>query len=78
MWRSMKCTKLPSLNKAIDGDEGGNGSVNSRAFATASDSCPAKTVNNSVGFLLPLVTASITPGLQVPAAQPQTELNTTN
>src|SRR5687768_4242640 len=48
--------------------------MNSRAFATASPSIPAKTVTNFVGFLSAEETAIFRAGRALEAAQPQTEL----
>ena len=70
------CTKLPSLNNAIAGEDGGKGIINSLAFPTASVSTPAKTVTKLFGTFSACNEATV-PGLQVPAAQPQTELTTT-
>src|SRR5690606_4134949 len=71
------CTNSPFLNSAIDGDDGGNGNIFSRATSTASLFTPAKTVTIFSGFL-PLVKLIIAPGRAFLAAQPQTELTTTN
>jgi hypothetical protein len=60
------------------GDDGGYGKVYFLAALVASKSCPAKTVVRWFGFLGLLFNASFTPGLQVPAAHPQTELITSN
>jgi hypothetical protein len=69
-------TKLPSLNKATAGDEGGKGIMYSLAFPTAAVSTPANTVAKLLGLKEPAKEA-ITPGRAVPAAQPHTELTTT-
>src|SRR5574343_541851 len=71
------CTNSPFLNKAILGDDGGKGNISVLAASTASLSTPAKTVIKLAGFLPPskLIFA---PGRAFLAAQPQTELITTN
>ena len=43
------CTNSPSLKRAIDGDEGGNGNISSLAASVASISNPAKTVQSLSG-----------------------------
>ena len=75
MWRSIKWTNFPSLNNPIAGELGGNGKVNSLAFATASLSTPANTVTKFVGCFSCL-TDDKAAGLAFDAAQPQTELIT--
>ena len=58
-WRSIKCASLPSLNNAIQGDDGGYGAVYLRACAVASVSCPAKTVTSDAGFFALLLAVGI-------------------
>ncbi len=70
------CTNCPSLNKATDGEEGGKGIIISLALEVDSVSTPAKTVVKLLGVLSNCKDA-ITPGLAVPAAQPQTEFTMT-
>ena len=59
------------MNKATDGEEGGKGIIISLAFVVDSTSTPAKTVDKLLRELSNCKEA-ITPGLAVPAAQPQT------
>ena len=63
---------MPSLNKAIEGEDGGYGCMYSLAVAVAPTSCPAKTVAKTSGFFENVVDI-LTAGLALPAAQPQTE-----
>lgn len=77
MWcLSMKWTSFPLLNRPIDGEEGGYGSMYFLACAVASASTPAKTVVSREGFISE-DKAILTAGLALPAAQPQTELTIT-
>ena len=70
------CTKFPSLNNAIAGEDGGKGTMNSRAFCVDSFSTPAKTVVRFTGTLS-APREAMAPGLAVPAAHPQTEFTMT-
>src|SRR5690606_21656977 len=71
------CTNSPSLNKAIQGELGGNGIMCSLALSTASLSTPAKTVTKLLGCFAFLILI-LAPGRALAAAQPQTEFTTTN
>src|SRR5690606_16850974 len=71
------CTNSPSLNKAIQGELGGNGIMCSLALSTASLSTPAKTVTMWSGRLI-FCKLILAPGRALAAAQPQTELTTTS
>ena len=68
--------QLPFLNNAIDGDEGGKGSMCFLASSTAALSFPAKTVIIRSGLTSDLA-AAMAAGRAEPAAQPQTEFTTT-
>ena len=68
------CTKFPSLNNAIAGDDGGKGIMCSLAFCVDSFSTPAKTVVKCCGNLS-ATNEAIAPGLAVPAAHPQTDFS---
>ena len=70
-------TNSPSLKRAIEGEEGGKGSISSLAEFVASISKPAKTVHKLSG-VVSFDRDIITPGLAFLAAQPQTELTTIN
>ena len=63
------------MNRAIDGDEGGNGSISSLAVLVASISNPANTVQRLSG-LDSFDKDIITPGLAFLAAHPHTEFTT--
>src|SRR5690606_34218400 len=67
----------PFLKRAIEGDDGGNGNIFSLAACTASLSTPANTVTIFDGFFS-FAKLKIAPGLAFLAAQPHTELTTTN
>lgn len=71
------CTNSPSLNRAMDGDDGGKGIIKPRAMSTEDLSFPAKAVTARVGLTPGLDRAMRTPGRQEPAAHPHTELTTT-
>src|SRR5690554_1248274 len=61
----------------MEGELGGNGTILSLAASVASRSTPAKTVTKWSGFF-GFCNDILAPGLAFLAAQPQTELTTTN
>ena len=64
------------MNKAIEGDEGGKGTIYPLALSVASLSTPAKTVTKLSG-LFSFFKEAYAPGLALAAAPPQTEFTTT-